>query len=176
MPRFEIPDVRGETRDVVQTPDLGTMQSQIDAAASAAAAAQAAIPQPATSAPPPVAVDSVAGAATPYARADHTHQSRLQARRIQITPNASGQYDYTFPLPYDGGVVPIVNVTCETPTGQSFRYDAGILQGSTTNQKTTIVVTKTNASVVTGLLNAVLAVFVPATTALWVNIMSRAPS
>ena len=93
-----------------------------------------------------------------------------------MTPNASGQYVYIFPLPYDAGVVPIIQVTCETATGQTYRYDAGILQGSTTNTQTTIVITKTNANVVTGLLNAVLAMFVPATSALWVNIMSRAPS
>lgn len=147
----------------------GVTQAQLDAVS-------AAMPQPATSAPPPVQVDSAKGADTRYALADHTHQSRLQARRIQVTPNASGQYVYTFPLPYDTGVVPIVQVTCETPTGQSYRYDAGLVQGSTTNTQTTIVITKTNQNVVTGLLNAVLAVFTSATSSLWINIMSRAPS
>jgi hypothetical protein len=172
MPRFELPDVRGEARDTFVTPapvNLTPIQQQLDTLT-------ANMPQAATNAPPPVQVDSAQGAGVRYAREDHTHESRLQARRIQVTPDASGQYTYTFPRAYGTGIVPIVQVTCETPAGQSFRYDAGILQGSTTATQTTIVITKTNQNVITGLLNAVLAVFTPATSALWINIMSRAPS
>ena len=134
------------------------------------------IPKPATAAPPPVQVDSATGSAAPYARADHTHQSRLQARRIQVTPDTNGRYVYTFPLPYDAGVVPIVEVTAETPAGVAYRNDASILVGSTTSTQVTIIVTRLNQNVVTGLLNTVLPVFAPVTSPVWINIMSRAPS
>lgn len=140
------------------------------------AALQAAMPVPATAPPPPVAIDSAAGSVVPYARADHTHESRLQARRIQIAPDATGAYVYVFPRAYAAGVVPIVNVTAETVKGATTRNDASVEQGSTTNTQTTILITKLNQSVVTGLLNAVLPVFAPQTAAVWVNIMSRAPS
>lgn len=134
------------------------------------------MPQPAMVAPPAVAVDSAAGVASPYARSDHTHESRLQARRIQVTPNAQGEYVYTFPKPYLPGVIPIINVTAETPAGQSYRNDASILQGSTLETQTTIVITKLNATVVATILGGIINVLTPQTGAVWVNIMSRAPS
>lgn len=133
-------------------------------------------PKPATGAPPAVQVDSSKGTLPRYALEDHTHQSRLQARRIQVTPDANGRVVYTFPLPYDAGVVPIVSVTAETPTGVTYRNDASILQASTTNTQTTIIITRLNQNVVVGLLNAVLPVFAAATGTIWINIMSRAPS
>lgn len=134
------------------------------------------MPKPATSAPPAVALNSASGSAVRYALEDHTHQSRLQATRALFTPDANGRFVWSFPLPYDAGVVPIVEVTAETPAGVAYRNDASILQGSTTNTQTTIVVTRLNQNVVVGLLNAVLPVFAPATGSVWVNIMSRAPS
>lgn len=147
----------------------GITQAQLDAMASA-------IPQPASAAPPPVQVDSSKGSAPRYALEDHTHQSRLQARRIQVTPDANGRYVYGFPLPYDSGVVPILSVTAETPTGVTYRNDASILQGSTTNTQTTIIITRLAQSQTVSVLGAVLTLFQPVTTAVWVNIMSRAPS
>lgn len=134
------------------------------------------LPQPATTAPPAVQVDSSKGSAPRYALEDHTHQSRLQARRIQVTPDANGRYVYTFPLPYDAGVVPVVNVTAETPTGVTYRNDASILQASITNLQATIIITRLAQSQTVSVLGAVLTLFQPVTTAVWVNIMSRAPS
>lgn len=136
----------------------------------------AVMPIPATSAPPPVAIDGAAGSTTPYARSDHTHESRLQARRIQVTPDANGRYVYIFPKPYAAGIVPIVAVTAETASGLTYRNDASLMEGTTTNTQTTILITKLNQNVVTGLLNAVLPVFAPQTGSVWVNILSRAPS
>jgi len=201
MPRFEIPDVRGETRDMAIPASDGTvtqLQDQVTSLTTALAAAQAdattakvdaaaaktqaatvasTMPKPATDAPPPVQVDSSKGTTSGrFAMEDHTHQSRLQARRIQVTPNAAGQAIYTFPLAYDAGVIPVLSTTAETPNGAAYRNDASIVQGTTTNTQTTILVTRLNQNVVVGLLNAVLPVFAPVTTATWVNIMSRAPS
>lgn len=137
---------------------------------------QAMMPQPATAAPPAVQADSEKGDDLRYALANHTHQSRLQARRVQVTPNAAGQFSYTFPLPYDAGVKPIVNVTAETPSGVSYRLDASVVEGTATNTQVTILITKLNQSIIMGLLNAVIGLFVPQTATTWVNIMSRAPS
>ncbi len=144
-----------------------------------AAQIAAALPQPASTAPPAVALNSLpgtAGASAGFARADHTHQSRLQARRIQVTPDANGRYVYAFPLPYDTGIVPIISVTAETPTGATYRNDATLLEGSTSNTQTTIIVTRLAMSQTIGVLGAVLTVFQPVTAAVWINIMSRAPS
>ena len=160
---------------VAYTPPVSQAQMDLVGQALATKANASAVPQPATDAPPAVALNSDPGAATGFARADHTHQSRLQAKRVQLTLTG-GQADYSFPLAYDAGVVPIVEVMAETPTGAAYKLDAFIVQGSTTNTKTTIGVTKLNQSVVTGLLNAVLPVFAAATGQVWVNIMSRAPS
>ncbi|QPQ55594.1 hypothetical protein IC614_03050 [Allosphingosinicella flava] len=111
-----------------------------------------------------------------YALENHTHESRLQARRMQLTFNASGEASYTFPKAYDAGVVPIVNATAENAAGASFRYDVTIKQGSTTNTSTTLILTKIPKTLTVSILGAVLNIFTnPAETA-WVNIMSRAPS
>lgn len=135
------------------------------------------IPRAGTVAPPAVTIDSaVGGDPNVFARADHTHESRLQARRIQVTPDATGRYVYSFPKPYSAGIMPIVNVTAETPSGAAYRNDATLAEGSTSNTQTTIVITRLAQSQTTGVLGAVLTVFAPVTTPVWVNIMSRAPS
>lgn len=140
-----------------------------------------AMPKPAASPPPAVQIDSQVGADERYALADHTHESRLQARRMTITPNAQGRYVYVFPKAYPQGTVPIVNVTAETPTGVTYRNDASLLENSTTNTQTTVIITRTPqtvtlATVLTNLLGSVITLFAPVTTSVTINIMSRAPS
>lgn len=141
-----------------------------------AAEVQALIPQPANAAPPPVQIDSVKGDVPRYALENHTHESRIQTRRLQLTFDANGEAVYTFPKPYPQGTVPIVQVTAENARGAAFRYDATILQGSASNTQVSVVLTKTPRSLTVSLLGAVLTLFSnPADTA-WVNITSRAPS
>jgi hypothetical protein len=135
----------------------------------------AAMPQPATGAPPAVQVDSSKGTMPRFALEDHTHESRLQARRIQVTPDANGRYVYTFPRTYVG-IIPIVNVTAETPTGVTYRNDSSILEGATTASQTTIIVNRVAQSQTVSVLGATLTLFQPVTTPVWINIMSRAPS
>lgn len=156
--------------------DVSALAAKADASALASKADVSAIPQPATAAPPAVQVDSAKGDAPRYALENHTHESRLQARRIQVTPDANGRFVYTFPKPYDAGVMPIVEVTAETPTGVTYRNDASILQSSVTNTQVTIIITRLPQSQTVSVLGAVLTLFQPVTTAVWVNIMSRAPS
>lgn len=156
------------TRDPL---DTAALEARIAAKADASA-----IPLPAMAAPPAVQVDSSQGDDARYARANHTHESRLQARRIQVTPDANGRYVYVFPKAYETGVKPIVNATAETPTGVNYRNDVSILEGSTTNTQVTLVINRMAMSQTVGVLGAVLTLFQPNTAPVWVNIMSRAPS
>jgi len=135
-----------------------------------------AIPQPATAAPPPVQVDSAVGDVPRYARENHTHESRLQARRMQLTFDANGEAIYTFPKAYGAGVVPIVQVTAENTRGAAFRYDATIKQDATTATQATVILSKTPRTLTASVLGAVLNVFTNPADTVWVNIMSRAPS
>ncbi len=153
----------------------GLTQAQSAARVSAAAGAIS-MPQPATSAPPPVQANSQKGAAPRYALEDHTHESRLQARRMQLTFDANGEAVYTFPMAYASGIVPIVTVTAENVRGAAYRYDATILQASTTNTSATVVLTKTPRTLTVSILGAVLNVFTNPADTVWINIMSRAPS
>lgn len=135
------------------------------------------VPQPATSAPPPVQTDSAKGAETQkFALADHTHESRLQARRVQVTPNAQGRAVYTFPRAYDAGVVPIVQAIAETPTGVAYRNDVSIIEGSTTNTQVTLLITRLNQGLTVAGLGIMASIFAPVTTPVWLHVMSRAPS
>lgn len=137
------------------------------------------MPQPASAAPPAVALNSTpgtAGTGAGFARADHTHQSRLQARLLQLTFDANGESIYTFPLAYDTGIVPIVEVTAMNTRGAAYYYDASVIVGSTTNTQVTICIRKTPRTVTVTLLGAVTSLFTNAADTVWVNIMSRAPS
>ena len=134
------------------------------------------VPQPATAAPPAVQADSAKGDDTRYALANHTHESRLQARRVQLSFNASGEASYTFPRPYDASVVPIVEVTAENDPANAYRQDATIKQGSTTNTGCTIILTRIPKTLTVSILGAVLNIFTTQAQTAWVNIMSRAPS
>lgn len=139
-------------------------------------AVEAKIPQPAAAAPPAVQQDSSKGDMPRYALENHTHESRLLARRIRLTFNSNGEAIYTFPKAYPDGVVPIVSATAENTRGAAFRYDATVLEGSATNITATIVLTKTPRTLTVSLLGAVLSLFTNPADTVWINIMSRAPS
>ena len=131
---------------------------------------------PATSAPPAVALNSGKGSIPRFALEDHTHQSRLQARRVQMAFDANGEAVWTFPLPYDAGVVPILQATAENTRGAAFYYDASIIQGSATNTQVTLCIRKTPRTITVSVLGAVLNLFTNPADTVWINIMSRAPS
>lgn len=139
------------------------------------------VPQPADAAPPPVQIDSVMGAASRFARADHTHESRLQARSMALT-FVNGQADYSFPKAYPAGTVPILSVTAHNEAGQAYRYVVGVLKGSVSASRATITCVRVNQSVtlgtvLTGLLGAVLPIFTTTFSGtVTVDILSRAPS
>lgn len=133
-------------------------------------------PEPADTPPPAVQVDSAMGVDPRYARADHTHESRLQARTMVLTFDANGEAVYAFPKAYPAGVVPIVTVTAFNTRGAAFRYDASLLVGSVNNTQATIVITKTPRTIVVSLLGAVTNLFTNPADTVSVCIMSRAPS
>lgn len=139
-------------------------------------AAENAMPLPASDAPPAVQVDSATGDDIRYARANHTHESRLQARRMLLAFNSSGEAVYTFPKAYPAGTIPIIAATAETPTAASYRNDVSVREGSTTNTQTTLILTRTPKTLTVTLLGAVLNIFTTTAQSAIVNVMSRAPS
>ena len=138
------------------------------------------MPQPATSAPPSVADTSATGSAVPYARADHTHRSSMQAQRMTAALTA-GKFTWTFPAPYEAGVVPVVNVTAESPDPSGgYVLDARVVAGSVTNTGCQIMVNRISASQTLAgsalaLLGQVLSIIAPGTGTAVVHCWARKP-
>lgn len=134
-----------------------------------------------SSAPPPaVALAGAAGTAATAARADHTHQSSVQAQRAQIALT-NGLGTWTYPQAYGAGVTPVIQITAETPSGQTYKNDATIIQGSITNTSCQIYILKVNQSVTlpllaTSLLGFVVNIFSNQTGSVYVNCLARAPT
>jgi hypothetical protein len=104
-----------------------------------------------------------------------TGADRQQAVRVQLTPNANGEVVYTYPKPYVTGTKPAIQTTAETPTGVAYRNDASVVEGSATNTQVTILVQRVPKTLTVSILGAVLNIFTPVTTPVWVNIFIRAP-
>lgn len=104
-----------------------------------------------------------------------TGADRQQALRVQVTPNASGQVVFTYPKAYVTGTKPAIQVTAETPDGATYRNDAGIIEGSATNTQVTVVIQRVPRTLTVSVLGAVLNIFAPVTTPVWLNIFIRAP-
>lgn len=71
------------------------------------------IPKPATTAPPPVALQGSAGTSTEYALKDHTHEARTQ--RKVVTLDGNGLSTWTFAKPFENK--PSLNYMVFQPTG-----------------------------------------------------------
>lgn len=104
-----------------------------------------------------------------------TSADRQQALRVQLTPDANGRVTFTYPKPYTAGVKPAVTTTAETPNGASYRNDASVEEGTATNTQVVIIVQRIPKTLVASVLGAVLNIFTPVTTPVWVNILVRAP-
>jgi hypothetical protein len=158
----------------------GTAQSTATAAGDLAATAHAniatvveTVPLPADAQPPSVEQTSRMGAATRrFARADHTHASSVQAQRVELTFDAAGLAYWTFPTAYPTGTVPVIEVTAETPAGATYKNDAGIVQGTATNTRVQIRMTRINATISAG---GVLGLFAPVAGKAWVHVWARLP-
>lgn len=109
------------------------------------AAIVASIPSPSATDPAPIAVSAVVGAQAPYARADHVHPSKTRRQRI---PTASdGTLVWTYPVPFETGVVPQIQGIVETAVGVTDVLNVQI-EGTPTNVSAKLRVTRTNQSVV----------------------------
>ena len=104
-----------------------------------------------------------------------TSADRQQAVRVQLTPNAAGEVVYVYPKPYVAGTLPAIQTTAETPTGAAYKNDAGVVENSATNTQVTIVIQRVPKTLTVTILGAVLNIFTPVTTPVWVNIFIRAP-
>jgi hypothetical protein len=96
---------------------------------------------------PPAISDTGAIGVIPamFARADHTHPSKLRRTRMQSLAN--GTLVWTFDPPFDVGVVPRVYAIAETGVGVTDVINAQ-LEGTPTNTQATIRITRTQQSVV----------------------------
>lgn len=104
-----------------------------------------------------------------------TSADRQQAVRVQLTPNTNGEVVYTFPKPYVAGTIPAIQVTAETPSNATYKNDAGVVENSANNTQATIVIQRVPKTLTVTILGAVLNIFAPIATPVWVNIFIRAP-
>jgi hypothetical protein len=103
-------------------------------------------PSPGDITPPAISSDGAVGLqSTAYARADHTHPSKL--RRAKIVTAADGTVTWTFSPPFDVGVVPCVLAIAETATGVTDVVNVQ-LEGVPTNTQAVLRVNRTQRSVV----------------------------
>ena len=104
-----------------------------------------------------------------------TSADRQQALRVQVTPDANGRAVFVYPKPYATGVKPAVTTTAETPQGATYRNDASVEEGTATNTQVVLIVQRLPKTLVVNLLGAVLNIFTPVTTPVWINVLIRAP-
>lgn len=122
-----------------------------------------------------VAAQAAADAAMTQATNGLTSANRQQAIRAQFTPDANGRVAFTYPLTYATGTKPAVTTTAETPNGATYRNDASVEEGTATNTQVVIIVQRVPKTLTVTLLGAVLSIFTPVTTPVWLNILVRAP-
>jgi hypothetical protein len=114
----------------------------------------AAVPQPGSAMPPGVADTGATGTAVPYARADHTHASKVRKQRV--TGVNAATYTWVYPTPFAAGVAPIVQAIAEDPSnaaGDSYNVQA-VGQPTATQAQFRIIRTSTGLlSLLTGALS-----------------------
>lgn len=115
-------------------------QAMVDAAVNALS-----IPQPASTVPPSVADSGAAGSAVPYARADHTHASKV--RKVRMQTAADGTLTWTFSPAFSAGVTPIVIAVAEAANGVTDVINVQVVD-TPTNTACKLLVNRTQRSVV----------------------------
>lgn len=110
------------------------------------------IPSPASSAPPAVADAGASGSVPRYAREDHTHASKAR-KQIKVMPSAAATYTWVYPVPFDVGVVPIVNAIVQVPNGTTDLFNVQIM-GTPTNTQCTFQINRVSAGLLALLLGA----------------------
>lgn len=99
----------------------------------------------------------------------YAYQNAQQQRARVSVPLTAGKGTWTFARAFPVGVVPVVQVTVETPDVANYTLDAKIVANSVDNTKADIQVNRINASGIIGVLNSLLQIFLPATGTVMVN-------
>lgn len=103
-------------------------------------------PTPSTIMPPAVGDDGAVGTVdTMFALANHTHAS--QVRRAKVTTAANGSYTWTYSPPFAAGVTPSVFGVVESAGGNTDVFDLKLV-GSATNTQASILVSRSQASLI----------------------------
>lgn len=103
------------------------------------------LPQPADTAPPSVRDGSETGTGMSWARADHTHASKVRTARA--TTAADGTYTWTFAPPFASGIVPRVFCQAVTTAGTTDVVSPQT-DGNPTNTSAKVKVNRTQRTVV----------------------------
>jgi hypothetical protein len=145
----------------------------------AAKANTSSVPTAATNPPPGVTpVGALGDVTTRFALENHTHRSSVQAARLQVAGGV-GRFTWTFPTPYDVGMVPVCTATVQTATNETQPYVVNML-GQPTNTSVTFVVFKATTQTLGGTLlaiaGAVINLFGFAANDTIVNVIARLPS
>lgn len=111
-----------------------------------------AIPAPATSMPPGVSDNGSKGSIPRYALEDHTHASKARKQRVTMG-SAATTYTWTYPTPFDAGVVPIVSGIVQVPSGNTDLFNVQVV-GNPTNTQCTFQINRVSAGLLSLLLGA----------------------
>ncbi len=110
------------------------------------------IPQPATVMPPGVSDNGTRGSVPRYALEDHTHASKARKERLTM-PSAATTYKWTYPVPFDAGVVPIVSAIVQVAAGNQDLFNVQVV-GTPTNTQCTFQINRVSAGLLSLLLGA----------------------
>lgn len=97
-------------------------------------------PVAANVAPPSVNDASAVGIASPYARADHTHASKVRKWATPLQSNVV-TYTWVYPTPFGAGIVPICSGIAQTAVGVTDLVNIQI-EGTPTNTQCVFRVTR----------------------------------
>lgn len=130
-----------------------------------------AVPEPATASPPGVSDSGALGTDLRYALANHTHASKARKERMQCA--ADGTLTWVFNPPFGAGVVPRVTAVAEVTQGVTDVVNVQVI-GTPTNTQCSLLVNRTNRSVVALIGLTVLSV--PSTPGVtWVHALALEP-
>lgn len=111
------------------------------------------IPDPASAQPPGVTDTGARGTmTTQFALADHTHASKAR-KQIVTMGSAASTYNWTYPVAFSAGVVPVVSAIVQVASGNQDLFNVQIV-GVPTNTGCTFQINRVSAGLLSLLLGA----------------------
>lgn len=110
------------------------------------------VPAPATAMPPGVSDNGSKGSVPRYALEDHTHASKARKSRITMS-SAATTYVWTYPTPFNAGVVPVVNGIVQVPSGNTDLFNVQVM-GTPSNTQCTFQINRVSSGLLSVLLGA----------------------